>query len=490
MKPLQAATTFMERPASVLEMAHGLLAGMWRRRHVIVLPILILPFAGFVVGKFAPRTYETRMTLLVQDTGKISPSVSDISVSSNLKDRMEALKALLISHRVLLGVAEDLNMIAKDAPRILQDDVVKGLEAAVSVRLIGNEMLEFTYRAGKAEGMDKVLARIGQRFVERVMAPEDTAAKESVAFLEKQLMNAEVLMLKGDSDLAAYKAKNAQALPDQRQSNLARLAMQRDQLDEHEILLSGVKSELSALNERLLQTDPVIGRLEQDIVNSSADLAQLKARYMETHSAVVAAEHKLESLEAERARLIQISQNAPPIDMKRLWNLIAAQPGGSDGKPTLLVSQVSMLEVARTKFEKLQTETENLRRNVAELEARLAESGEVERVVRERERDIAAQSENVAQLRKRFTTAKSVSEYSEFQATDRVKLVDAPVEPSGPTRPMTLMFVLGGLFGGVFLGGSIGCFLEMLDPSVRRIRDMERIVGVQVLDRVPPLPTA
>ena len=163
-----------------------MLAAAWRRRYVILLPILVLPPVGFFLGSMAPRSYETRMTVLIQDPAKFNPFLEDFSVKTNLKERTEGLRALLMSRHVLGQVAEDLQMVPPEATEARQSTAVAELAAGLSVTLLGQEMVEMHYRARTLEGMDRTLGQIGTRFIEKVRGPEDSSIRDSFRFPEGQ----------------------------------------------------------------------------------------------------------------------------------------------------------------------------------------------------------------------------------------------------------------------------------------------------------------
>jgi uncharacterized protein involved in exopolysaccharide biosynthesis len=188
--PVAGLSTATPASPPIAETLQVLLTVAWRRRYLIVTPMLFLPVLGGVAGHFAPKTYETKMTILIQEPGKLNPFLEDLAVKTNLKERMPALSSLLTSRYVMQSVAADLGMIHPDSKEKLIDDVVADLSSAVSVQLIGQELVELRYKAATPVDIDKVLTRIGTRFMERVEAPEDSSMRNSVAFLEKELADA------------------------------------------------------------------------------------------------------------------------------------------------------------------------------------------------------------------------------------------------------------------------------------------------------------
>jgi len=474
------------KPPPLIEILHNLAAIAWRRRYLIAVPIVVLPILGAMIGSVVPLSYEAKMSILIQEPGKLNPFLEDLSVKTNLKDRMVALQALLTSRYVLASVAKDLGMMPANAPQEQQDRVVADLSSAVSVNLIGSEMVELTYKARKPKGMAEALTSIGERFMERVKAPEDSSIVESVNFLRGQLADSTAKLNSAEHALSDFRNRNADQLPDLRATNVQRLSQLRDQLAEREVMLAGATAELSSMNERLVQTDPVLGQIEQDIVSTRGELALLRARYTEAHSKVQAAARRLERLNDERAELLS-HHVTQPADAGRVWNMASAQAARPDGVQPLLVSQATMLEQARIHVNQYTSEVANLRGAITALNARIGQSGEVARELADREREVQVQSDLVAQLRRRFDMAKVTGALSRYQAPQRIAVIDRPVEPKHPVKPMALLFTLGGLVAGIALGIGLAAIMELSDTTVRHIRMLHEATGLPVLARINAL---
>ena len=303
----------------------------------------------------------------------------------------------------------------------------------------------------------------------------------------KQLQDATENLAKAEQALSDFKSANAQQLPDLRGANVQRLTQLNDTLSQREVELSGAEAQLASTVERMSQTDPVVGRLEQDIVAVRSELALLRSRYTEQHSAVLAAERKLQRLEEERNDLLKTVTAPAPGDAHRVENMASAAASRADGSQPLLVSQAASLEAARARVDQLRSEIANLRSLVTELRARVESSGEVERTLRDKEREVTVASDLVAQLRRRFDMAKVTGDLSRFQAPQRIAVIDRPVDPTKPIQPVGVLFTVGGLFGGIFLGIGLATLMEMMDGTIRTARAMQKLAGVPVLARIAPL---
>ncbi|OYW32125.1 MAG: hypothetical protein B7Z45_09650 [Azorhizobium sp. 12-66-6] len=120
----------------------------WRRRFLAFIPLLLLPPLAVVTAMVAPKRYEARMTMLVQEPSKLNPILKDISINPNLKERMSALVALAHSEVVLGKVLEDLGRIGPTTDPRDRDYMVRALSLAVNIQLVGSDIIEMRLRSG------------------------------------------------------------------------------------------------------------------------------------------------------------------------------------------------------------------------------------------------------------------------------------------------------------------------------------------------------
>jgi polysaccharide chain length determinant protein (PEP-CTERM system associated) len=477
-----------EQPVySAPEVVHGILAAAWRRRALVAVPAAVLSVGGLALGRKLPKTFETRMSVLVatDDAKSGTGAMGDLMPATDLKDQMESLTALLQSRPILLSVAEDQGFIPKDATREAQDAAVGALAQSISVQLVGTDLLEFTYRNHHPLGMEKVLSEVGQKFINTMIAPNFTSSRESVEFLQKQLEAARKQMELAQAAISAFKGSHIEELPEQRGALITRLQQFSDQLKEREVALAGATSDLADKKARLAQTDPVIGRLEQQIVDAQATLATLRGKYTEEHSSVQAAERTLSKLEQEHASLVGPGSKRQPADIDQLWNMTAAAPGkGEAGHPPLLVSQIMTLQDAASKVAQLKAEVESLRGSVDEIRGKLATSGKVDLDLSALEDDLRQKSEAVDSLRSRYEKAKVTDDFVRYQAPYRFKVVNTAYEPIAPVKSYTLIFLAAGIVGGIGLGCGLAAASELVDQRVRTARAAERLAAVPVLARL------
>lgn len=75
----------------------------------------------------------------------------------------------------------------------------------------------------------------------------------------------------------------------------------------------------------------------------------------------------------------------------------------------------------------------------------------------------------------------------DVQVADSINVIDeavSPVAPSGPNRPL---YVAVALLAGLFLAVAIVVLMDMLDTRVRSSEDVEELLGVPVVGRIPAM---
>ncbi|MDA1379006.1 Wzz/FepE/Etk N-terminal domain-containing protein [Plesiomonas shigelloides subsp. oncorhynchi] len=172
--------------------------GAWRRRYLIAIPLLLMPILATLIGLFTPKQYHSHTTLLIQETAKLNPFLEDLSVSTNLKDRFAALDSLLHSRYVLQRVIEDAKLLPKDAPQSEYDSKINQLSAAVTLSLVGSDLVQLTFKTQQPQDSAVILQAISERFLENVLAPEQSSISGSEKFLKEQITKQEIELNKAE----------------------------------------------------------------------------------------------------------------------------------------------------------------------------------------------------------------------------------------------------------------------------------------------------
>ena len=459
----------------------------WGWRYPIVIILMVMPAVGYVAGSLRSKTYESKMTLLIQESAKHNPFLEEFAVETRVKDRIAALSALLHSRHILVGVASDLEIITEKTPAGEIETRIEELSRALSVRLIGDELVELRYRQGTAAGIDKVLIAVAQRFMEKVLAPERSSISGSQQFLKEQIEGSVASLYEAENKLAAFMSKNAENLPELHAGNMRRLADMKLALSEKRTAHEGARARYQSLISRLAQNNPIVARIEREIIENSAELATLKSRYTDMHSAVQAAERKLGRLRAERDSLLAATPKLTDDEVEELWTAAAQVADPSSGVQMLLVSQLDKLQTAKAELVDLSRQIDTLNKEVVDLETLVQGFGDIETQLRHLKGDVDIKRQVHQSLMERSELARVTGALGRFEAPERVKVID---HPSIPVRPLGLSPVVHALFGlaaGIALSIGLVVLSEVTNGTVRTCAQLSELAGVPVLARIPCL---
>ncbi len=473
-----------------------ILHGGWRRRYTIAIPTLIFPIIGLLVGISSPKHYKAHTSMLIQETAKMNPFLEDFAVSSMLKERVDALNTLLHSRHILQSVALELELINSETSDAQRDTIVAQLSSSLTMQMIGKDLIRIDHTAADAEKMEAFLQSVSTHFIEQLLAPERSSITDSAFFLNEHLERRRVDLDIAEQALSDFKSEHAEALPELHSLNITRLNQLRQSLAEHEAELSGAVNNVSGIKQLLSQTNPVIAKLEEAIVENRSALALLSARYTDRHSKVQAVKRTLRRLEAERSNTIDVTERI--VDEDALWDIAVSRQNSAINtssqkrKPTdqpdahpILISQLGNLLAAKRKADSLDNNISRLKSLIHDLNENVNSFGDKENQLIRLQRDLKVKRDIYEELLQRYEMAKVTGSLGQFEQAKRVKVIDRPFTPTAPNNIHFIVFFIAGIFGGLFLGCGFSVVLEMCDTTVRYRSTLENITQVPVISRIP-----
>ncbi|WP_033138441.1 GumC family protein [Aeromonas finlandensis] len=432
-----------------------ILFAAWRRRYLILVPVLLMPMVGLGISLLSPKVYESRTTFMVPQDSNQTPTLKDLITQESLKDRFVVLEAMLRSRYVMDGVAQDRGLVDDSTTPAKRDAIMDWLSASVSIRLIGDEVIELKVKADSAANSAGLLEAVSRRFFFNLLNKGRQSAESSARFLQSQLDSRRSELLEAEKSLADFKREHASALPDQQNANAARLYGLKERLADSLLQLQQAKGRVDQLS--VGQEGPTARSLEDKLQQMQTELALLRVRYSDQHSKVQSLIYQIGQLQQEIAR----QKNKPDAAVGPEWDQARAQ-----------------LTEAQQNAAALQTQLDELSRVVGT-------QGETESQLAELERDLEVKRSLYQDLQLRYEKAKVTGALGSFEPSERIKVIDKPFAPSKPSNYPHWLFLLAGIVGGLGLGCGLALLTELADTSLRRTDQLVALVKAPVLSRIP-----
>jgi uncharacterized protein involved in exopolysaccharide biosynthesis len=419
-----------DKTPSVSARLYNSLEILWRRRWLIIVPILTLGPLALLAGKYLPKTYVAHALMMLPETRADTPFTRDRASSGNMRERISGFRALLKSDRVLRDAMLDiLGENVPETPR-QQELWINSMSDNLSLDLVGTEFLEFRLKGTERLGLGKQLEAVTTRFLEGLLAPYNSGTTASATVLDKyrQRMVSAQKAYDEKAMVTPMGATRAGSRPDgANKTDTAKFALPN-------------KSVLEILKEKSSAPGTDSVNLSEALDRARTRVATLEATRGADDAELRRAKSQLENLEqawsanAQTTSSVSISV-APvlvgPIDRR----------GKSAAPEIQLSSQGDLLQLEATL-----------------LEAKRAYQGYL----------------------KRHTTSTNVAGGEIVSTSDRILIIDAPRDPQLPATS-GIKFAMGGVLASVLLGLGLAAIAEMLDQRLRRPRQFENIAKLPIV---------
>lgn len=463
------------------------LTAAWRRRYVITIPILLMPLLALGIGKMTPDIYRSHTSMLIQESAKMNPFLQDIAVETQFKERINALQTLLKSRHVLGTVAREQGLIDDTTPPGKSEYIIGQIAARLTVSQTGKDFVTISLTASQPEGMKAMLESVSHHFIDQLLAPERSSIDDSSRFLAMHIDKRLEELQTAEQALAEFQNLNPTTTPEFLNENLSRLAMLKQNLAEKEALLAGADKGLGSLDQQLSRTNPVLGRIEEKIIDIRSQLTMLTARYTNNHSAVVSAKRELERLESERESLLNEGHTSISSDV--LWDIASSNTTReqSSVRP-LLITQLENLQIARSRYESLKEETKAIQSMITALEKQNSRFGDVSKALNSLKREVEFKRRLYDELVDRYEMAKLTGSLGAFEHSKRVKIIDLPYTPGSKANMPNVLYAVIGLIAGIALGLGLTVLLECTDTRIYQPKTLADLCAAPVLSVIPRIP--
>jgi polysaccharide biosynthesis transport protein len=455
------------------------------RRRWLIISGMALGTAGLAgASAYSQKpVYKAQGQLLVQSsrTGFLTGVGEKIGSLESLKregNPLDTQAVVVQSLPLIQDVIQSLNL--RDA----KGDLLDPEDLKIKVEpVIGTDVLKVSYDSVNSKQAAAVVNKLMKAYIASNVGTNRAEAKSAGEFIEQQLPTAQKDLENAAEALSGFQNQNRIfSLEKESLATVDTLKTLADQINQARSQLSDVTAQQELVNQRIelpvaqaidsasLSQLPSVQTALIDLQKVQTQLATEHTRYRDGHPSIVA-------LERQEAALKGILE-------ERIGNAV---PDKTD-------VQASDLQMSTIR-QKMTADAITLQAQRLGLEQRVASLGQLQVAYRNRASSIPDLVKNQDALERRLAIAKKSYEtlrsrlqdirVAESQTVGNARIIQearAPKKATGSKKPL---FIGGGLATGLLLGIAIAFLLDLIDRSLKSVKEAQAFFGYSLLGLIP-----
>lgn len=395
------------------------------------------------------------------------------------------------------------------------------------------------YEGNEPEKAAQVADTLASQFIEENSRQREQTAETAVDFLQFQVNQLQSALQETEQEIAEFKDENLLALPQMTQLNMDNLHRVQEEIDRQRRNIQQLKDRKIYLEGQLATIDPFSQSSEryraggddsqwgmspqQRLENLRSRHTSMKASRSSEHPDVIDLRKQIQALEgavqaqeelrstrqelqSRKSELAELqerySEHHPDVrqmqkEVQELRQAVGEQELRQDAlyqeqeqeqpeNPSYIELQ-TRVESTSMEIESAQESLQDLRDKQQEYQQRLEKTPKVEQEFNTVQRKYEHLKQQYSNVQDRLMDAKESQQLERDQASQKLRLVDAPSAPEQPSSPNRMALLLIGAVLASGIGVGTGSLSEYLDRSVYDSDALARYTQMSVLASVPYL---
>ncbi|MBN3898304.1 MAG: polysaccharide biosynthesis tyrosine autokinase [Nostoc sp. NOS(2021)] len=412
------------------------------------------------------------LTGLTQDIGRLEA----LNVNDN---PLETQVRIVGSNPVIEKTINSLNLKDSKGKPLSIPDLAKQLKIE---GIKGTDVVQLSYKGSNPELAAKIVNEVIDSYIDLNIKANQNEALTAKEVLVTEVPKAEEIVRRAESKLRLFKEKNKVVVLDQEATaavdTISKLGNQISQglaqLDDVKGRLEQLRSEAQVdsqqgVIESELSQAPGVQKVLAQLQETESQLALERTRFEPGHPTIINLEEKvvaLKSLLKERtgqvAGTAQITEGS--LQVGQLRQSLIADITHAQAERVGLERQIATLLRQQDAYIKRANNLPRLEQNQRELERKLQ----------------AAQTTYETLLKKRQEI-----DIAQNQKIPNARVISYALIPDKAEGPRKILFIVGGGGIGLFLGIIVAFSLDLIDRSVKTVKEAKEVLKYSVLGVIP-----
>jgi polysaccharide biosynthesis transport protein len=494
-----------------------------RRRWWLILLTFVVWAAVWGVSWLLPAAYKSETLILVEQQ-KVPAQYVVPNVVSDLQNRLQSMTQQILSRTRLMLIIDQFQLYANLKSRLTMDEMVDKMRGDIKIDLVRapgppgvkTDLTAFriSYSSASPRVAQQIAGQLTSLFIEENLKDRTQQSEDTTSFLQAQLDEARKSLAEQEQRIREFKGKYLGALPTELPSNLNILSGLQGRLQQElqainqsqqqtlylETLLDQYRSIQLGVKEG--STDPAVPpALDQELAKLKAQLAGVQTQYTERHPDYRRLKEQIDRTEKMKQQMAADLQTAATPDKKNEASVPTDTNSNKENPafhPTTMAEMREMspmvqlegqLKSAQMEMQNRQKLATQLEAQIEEYQSRLKETPVREQQLSDLTRDYDMSRGNYDSLLAKRNQSELATSLEKRQQGEQFRIIDPPSFPMKPYKPDRLLFGLGGLMAGIFVGITAIAVSEIADGRIFHESDFKKLVSAPVLAEIPPLPT-
>jgi polysaccharide chain length determinant protein (PEP-CTERM system associated) len=449
-----------------------------RRRWKLLVATFLLLLGGAVIATVAwPPIYQASGLILVESQ-QIPDELIKSTITSYADERIALIQQRVMTRENLLRIIDKFKLFAEDRNRVPTSELIEEMRESITVAIVDTDAsgrrhqgkLTIAFRVGFDHNRPEVALRVANElvtlFLDENVKTRTERAEQTTEFLTQEAKKLKTDLEKIEADLAAYKQKNADALPEHLDLHLKMLERSETEYKDAAREIKALEEEKRFLEIELAAVKSGAGGGSRELSQARSELAEARGKYSPDHPDIKYLERKVSSLQSQGGGGSR--SGALGVDAARVQGKIAA---------------------ADTRIDSYESQRETLKKRIAELEEIVVRTPQVERGLQTLSRDYENAVKKYQELKDKQLEAQFAENLEVERKAERFSILEPPVLPDTPIKPNRKKMLATGIV--LAFAGSGGSFLlvESLDQTLRGPQSLSNLIKQAPLVRIPYLET-
>lgn len=458
-----------------------LLEILFRRKRVVVLPLLLATGVAALAASLTPKSYKSSTSILLGRDEVLNPLVRwQTAVSLGVTDYLVSFNKIIYSNTLLTELVNRLDLVEGDADPMAMENMLVKLQENIKANAVGADSFSIEVSWKDPVQAKEITETVTELFIEKSLEGGRKEATSAVDFIQQQLDAYQADLSHAENRLKKYREENPDKLPDRHFAYLNDLKDYKKLVAKADVDIKEYELRVGLLEERLSTESPMvvesasflnISPIQQRLEHLRIEYQEMKVRMKPDHPELLRKKADLDAVGRIRSEEMEDKVASETTEVR---------------SPTYL-EVLARLQDAQVDLEAAQLTRIEYLAIIEKLEEKVALIPQAEMALKSIEREVAINQELFQTLRTKVEHAR-VNQQVELQSQEnRFQILDSAKVPLKHAAPNVLMIIVGGILGGVFMGIGLIFAFEFLDQSIVREEEMVFVFDEAILATIPKM---